>query len=101
MPKPLTIALRKILRRVGKQIRNARLRRRIQASELADRANMSRNTLHNIEHGHGSSMMNYAKVLNCLGLEQDLLAIADAKTDAVGLDLSREALPQHIRAERG
>jgi hypothetical protein len=43
-------------------------------------------------------MMNYVKVLHSLGLSNDLLAVADAKTDEVGLDLAREALPKRIRS---
>lgn len=91
---PLT--LRRVVQRVGKQIRNARLRRRIKASELSQRANMSRTTLSKIEHGSADvSMLGYVKVLKSLGLETDLLLIA--KDDERGREISEASLPKRIR----
>lgn len=71
-------SLQRILSEVGENIRLARLRRKLSMEQVAERAGMSRNTLQKIEEGDSStSMTNYAKVLFVLGLEKDLLRLAE------------------------
>ena len=54
----------RLLGKLGSDIRDARLRRRIRTVTLAERALISRTTLHRIERGDpGDSMGNYATVL--------------------------------------
>ena len=66
-----------ILETVGKNIKLARLRRKITTTMLAERAGISRVTLRKVENGENSvTMAIYANVLFCLGLEQDLLRLA-------------------------
>lgn len=73
--------LETILERLGENIKLARLRRRISASILADRAGMTRMTLRAIEQGKPTvSIGAYANVLFSLGLEQDLLKVAEDDT---------------------
>jgi transcriptional regulator with XRE-family HTH domain len=70
-------ALEYILETVGENIKLARLRRKITATMLAERAGISRVTLRKIENGESSvTMAIYANVLFCLGLEKDLLRLA-------------------------
>jgi hypothetical protein len=65
---------------------------------LAERGSISRTTLNKIEQGDGGvSLANYAAVLFALGLLDPLAALADARNDAVGLELEEEHLPQRIR----
>lgn len=72
-----------ILAQVGEQIRLARLRRKISASLVAERAGVSRSTVWKIEKGDSSVAMGaYAKVLGAIGLQEDLLLIA--KDDELG-----------------
>ena len=67
----------KALAQVGENIKLARLRRRLSAEQVAERANISRPTLWNIEKGAGSvAMAAYAQVLFVLGLEKDLMKLA-------------------------
>ena len=74
---PLTPALEDILKNLGENIRLARLRRRITATMLAERAGMTRITLRKIENGTSSVTLGaYASVLFCLGLENDLSLVA-------------------------
>ena len=88
----------RLLRKLGGDIRDARLRRRIRTAILAERALISRTTLHRIERGEpGVSMGNYATVLFVLGLHDGISAVADRSRDALGLDLMEERLPQRIR----
>lgn len=67
-----------VLAQMGCQIKLARLRRRLPADLVSERANISRSTLNKIEKGSSSvSIGAYAAVLHALGdLEKDLLNIA-------------------------
>jgi transcriptional regulator with XRE-family HTH domain len=70
-------SLKKILAEVGENIKLARLRRKLSAEQVAERANISRPTLLSIEKGgSGVGMGAYAQVLFVLGLEKDLLKLA-------------------------
>lgn len=69
--------LEEILTVVGENIKLARLRRKITATMLAERADISRVTLRKVEDGEsGVTMGVYANVLFCLGLEKDLRLLA-------------------------
>jgi transcriptional regulator with XRE-family HTH domain len=96
-PIPVTRAIRKL----GRDIRDARRRRRIPAAILAERASISRTTLHKVEQGDaGVSLGIYATVLFVLGMIDRLGELADPKHDAVGLELEEEHLPERIRLAR-
>ena len=92
------IPVRRALAKLGDDIRDARRRRRIPMALLAERASISRTTLANIEKGDaGTALGNYARVLFCLGLNDRLANLVDARYDEVGLGLDAEQLPQRIR----
>lgn len=76
-----------ILKQMGQQIKLARLRRGISATLAAQRANISRSTLWNVEKGNSSvSIGVYAAVLHALnGMDKDLLLVA--KDDELGRKL--------------
>ncbi len=94
----LPLPVRRVLRKLGTDIRAARLRRRIPTKILAERASVSRMTLHKVEKGDpGVSLGNYTTILFALGLHQGLGDLADIKNDPVGQDLEEESLPQRIR----
>ena len=96
-PVPVVRALKKL----GGDIRDARRRRRIPVSILAERASISRTTLNRIEKGDPNAAVgNYAAVLFALGMADRLTEIADARHDTVGLELEGERLPQRIRFAR-
>ena len=96
-PIPVTRALRKL----GHDMRDARRRRRIPVVILAERASISRMTLHKAEKGDpGVSMGTYATLLFVLGMVDRLADVADPRHDAVGLELEEEHLPQRIRLPR-
>lgn len=106
MPRPQTaptlpIPVRRALRKLGEDIRDARRRRRIPVAIMAERASISRTTLNKVEKGEpGVSIGTYATVLFALGLADRLAGLADASTDVVGLELEEEHLPQRIRRPR-
>ena len=95
----LPMPVKRALRKLGKDIKDARRRRRIPVSIAAERASVSKNTLLNIEKGDpGVAIGLYATVLFVMGMVENLADIADVKDDAVGLQLEEEQLPQRIRS---
>lgn len=97
----LPIPVRRALRKLGHDIRDARRRRRIAAAVAAQRASISRTTLVKIEKGDpGVAMGLYATVLFVMGMTERLGDLADARNDSVGLQLEEERLPQRIRNRR-
>jgi transcriptional regulator with XRE-family HTH domain len=97
----LPLPVRRVLRALGRDIRDARLRRRIPTAVMAERASISRMTLNKVEKGDpGVSLGIYATVLFVLGLSDRLGDLADSRSDTVGLDLEQERLPQRIRRSR-
>lgn len=94
----LPIPVRRALHKLGQDIRDARLRRRIPTAVMAQRASISRTTLNKIEKGDaGVAFGHYANVLFVLGVVEPLGDLADIKTDVTGLELEEERLPRRIR----
>ena len=89
----------KILGQLGENIKLARLRRKLSAEQIAERAGISRKTLYEIERGRPNvSLGNYARVLSALGLEEDLLKVA--KDDILGRKLQDAKLTVKERAPK-
>jgi len=103
MPTPHrpSIAVRRGLRKLGLDIRDARRRRGLPAGVVAERAFTSRPTLQRLERGDASvSIGIYAAVLQALGLLDGLSQLADPSRDAVGIAMATEKLPQRVRLRR-
>ena len=93
----LPIPVKSVLRKLGADIRNARLRRRIPVAVMAQRAFISRTTLVKVEKGDpGVAMGTYAAILFALGMIDKLRELASAKSDEIGLVLEEERLPKRI-----
>ena len=90
----------KILEQMGEQIKLARLRRKLSAELVAERAGISRATLWSIEKGSPSVAIGmYAAVLHALnGMDKDLALIA--KDDEFGRKLQDLELITGKRAPR-
>ena len=95
----LTVDTEKILKKMGMQIKKARLRRNICAERLAECVGISKGTLSSIEKGVSTvSIGAYAAVLCELGLEKDLELVA---LDTEGKkQLWEKNLKPRIRATR-
>ena len=94
----LPIPVHKVLRILGKNISDARRRRRIAMELMSERCGFSRLTLSKIEKGNPSvSMGAYASALFVLGMSEHLTRVADASHDIVGRELEEESLPKRIR----
>ena len=92
----------KILEQMGEQIKLARLRRKLSANLVAERAGISRSTLWNVERGSSSvAIGSYAAVLHALGkMESDLLLVA--KDDVLGRKLQDlDLVNKNGKRERG
>jgi transcriptional regulator with XRE-family HTH domain len=93
-----SIAVRRALRKLGEDIRNARRRRQLTMEILAERAFTTRQTLQKVEAGDPMVAMGiYAAVLLGLGLLDGLGELAAPGQDEVGLSLSDERLPKRVR----
>lgn len=101
MDRGLPLPVQRVLRKLGRDLRDARLRRRIPTTIMAERASISRTTLNKVEKGDpGVSLGIYATVLFVLGLADRVGDLADIRTDTVGLALEEERLPQRIRRSK-
>lgn len=84
--------------RFGAGLKGYRVRRRIPVAQAADRAAISRSTLHKVEQGDpGVSMGIYAAVLESYNLLSDLENAVDPLKDRVGLAIEATRRPQRIR----
>jgi transcriptional regulator with XRE-family HTH domain len=94
-------AVRRVLRKLGADIHDARRRRRLPMAVVAERAFTSRSTLQKIEAGDANvSIGIYAAVLQALGLLDDLGEVADISRDSVGRALASAELPKRVRLKR-
>jgi len=98
-------AARRALKKLGEDIRDARLRRKLPMEIVAERAATSRPTLARIEKGDASvSIGIVASVLQALNLLERLADVADAAHDEIGQTIAKEDLPQRAsmpRSRRG
>ncbi|GAC1525141.1 MAG: hypothetical protein NVS2B4_00910 [Ramlibacter sp.] len=68
---------RRLLASLGERIKLARLRRKLGAAAVADRAGIARSTVYKVEAGDASTTLGaYVRVLAALGLEKDFEAVA-------------------------
>lgn len=90
---------KKILVEMGENIKLARLRRKLSAEQVSERANISRPTLTAIEKGSPTvSIGSYLLVLQVLGLEKDFLLLA--KDDELGRKLQDAQIITGARAPK-
>src|SRR5207302_9250529 len=93
----LPIAARGARRKLGADIRDGRLRRRLSTTLVAQRGLLNRKTLRKIEGGDaGVSIGGYASLLVVLGMTDRLGDVADACFERVGLTHEEERLPRRV-----
>ena len=83
---PLLPATAHLLHQLGERLRMARLRRKLSAKQVAERAGMSPMTLRSLEGGGaGVTIGAYLSVMQVLGIESDIDLLA--KADTLGREL--------------
>lgn len=98
-PHTPSILAKRHIRKVGEDLRIARLRRRLPMEVVANRAHVTRNTLARVEKGDPAvSFGIYASVMQALNLIERLPDLA--ADDHVGVEMANEQLPKRIRAKR-
>ena len=103
MPTPHrpSIAVRRTLRKLGSDIRDARRRRKLPMAVVAERAFTSRSTLQKIEAGDSNVGIGiYASVLQALGLLDGLGSIANISSDELGQSLASANLPRRVHLKK-
>lgn len=99
-PAPLLPATEALLIQLGDRLRLARLRRRLPAKQVAERAGMAPMTLRSLERGGaGVTMGAYVAVMQVLGIEKDLDLLG--KADPLGRELQDAQLPATRATRRG
>jgi DNA-binding XRE family transcriptional regulator len=99
-PASIPFPVRRALLKLGKDIREARIRRSIPTAVMANRASITRMTLYKIERGSPSvSVAAYSTVLFILGMIDRFAEIANAKFDEMGRSLAEEQRLNRIPLE--
>ena len=103
MPESISIPLpaAHALRKLGRDIALARRKRGISTEDMAARLFVSRNTLWRLERGDPTvALGTLATAAFILQLHDRLANLAAPATDALGLNLDEQRLPQRIRRAR-
>ena len=88
-------AVQETLERLGRNIRTARVRRKLPQKDLARRIGVSRFVVADIEKGKpGTGIAAYVGALWALGLVDDMGAVADPDRDEEGKILERARSPK-------
>jgi transcriptional regulator with XRE-family HTH domain len=85
-------------KKLGSDLKKARLRRGLKMSVVADRAGISRETLSKIQKGDsGVGIGNYASVIFAIGLGVAWTNLADIEKDIMGRMLDEKRIPLRAR----
>ena len=96
-----SIRVENALKKLGRDIKDARKRRRINTKLMAERLSITTDTLAKLEAGNPNVKMgSYALALHVLGKIDELEMIIDRTNDQFGLDLADEALPVRIHQKK-
>lgn len=86
------------VRRLGRNISLARVRRRLREDDLAERAGISRVTMRRVERGElGTGIGAYAAVLWALGFQDDLEGVLSPERDLEGQTLEAARYGGRVR----
>jgi transcriptional regulator with XRE-family HTH domain len=93
------LAVNRAMRVLGEHVSNWRKLNRLTAAQVAERANVSRDTLRAIEQGKGTaSTENLLRVLRVVGIMDTVVAAADPYRTDVGRLRMDEVLPKRVRS---
>lgn len=97
LPNPANKALKKL----GSDLKEARIKRRLTMALVEERAGITHITLTKVEKGDAKvSMGIYAKVFYVLGLIDNINTLAEPDNDIVGKIYEKENLPKRVRYKK-
>ncbi len=100
-PTSLPLPVSRALRTLGRDLAVARKKRRISATEMAERLFISRDTLWRMESGDPTvAIGTLATALFVLQLHERLATLAAAGGDTLGLEKEAELLPKRIHCPK-
>jgi transcriptional regulator with XRE-family HTH domain len=92
------IPVKRAMKKLGKDIKEARIRRSITIAMMAERSNVTAVTVAKVEKGDPSvSFGTYATVVFILGMIDKIYDLLDLSGDSVGRLLAEEQLPKRVR----
>lgn len=98
----LPLPVRRTLKKLGEDLREARIRRSLTMALVEERAGITHATLTSVERGKSTvSIGIYAKVMFVLGLIDNLYGLADLENDPAGRIYAHEQLPKRVRYKKG
>lgn len=86
------------LKQIGVNLEKARLTRKLSQEELASRAEVTRQTISNIEKGKPSASL--TKVIWALSLDENMIKALSPEQDSLGVSLAFGSLPSRARRKR-
>lgn len=99
--KIIPIPVNKTLKKLGSDLRQARIKRNLTMALVEERAGITHITLTNVEKGKSSvSIGIYAKVMFVMGLIDNLYNLVDAANDTIGKIYTDENLPKRVRYKK-
>lgn len=97
----IPIPVDKALKKLGADLKEARIKRRLTMALVEERAGITHVTLTKVEKGDaGVSMGIYSKVLFVLGFIDNLYQLAEPDNDFIGKIYVRENLPKRVRYKK-
>ncbi len=93
----LPIPVNKVLQKLGSDLKEARIKRRLTMALVEERAGITHVTLTKVEKGDaGVSIGIYTKVMFVLGLIDNVYNLAEPDNDVVGKMYDKENLPKRV-----
>lgn len=93
----LPIPVNKALQKLGSDLKEARIKRRLTMALVEERAGITHVTLTKVEKGNaGVSIGIYTKVMFVLGLIDNVYNLAEPDNDVVGKMYDKENLPKRV-----
>jgi len=97
----IPIPVNKALKKLGADLKEARIKRRLTMALVEERAGITHITLSKVEKGdNGVSIGIYAKVMFVLGLIDNIYNLAEPDNDTVGKVYNKENLPKRVRYKK-
>jgi transcriptional regulator with XRE-family HTH domain len=99
LPTPLPVS--RVIQELARQLVVARRRRRLSQESMAERMGVGINTVRRLEDGApGIALETLARALHVLGELRRLEQLLAPESDALGLALADEDLPQRVRTRK-